>query len=163
MISVLMEVLDKRGFPQKIINFVRDMCRASKVSIVGDYNGSSAYVSPVLLNIYNWHDLEAKDREFLFYNITYVLNKSPNTLPILFVDDQAIISYSEDSVQKAVCALNMVVIECDLEISVSKNKAMTFRGNELVRSNILIVDRIIEQFTQFLLQSVLPGGSECPS
>lgn len=70
-----------------------------------------------------------------FYSATHDLNKSPDILTTLFADDQAIISASEDSLQKAVYDLNKVAMDCGLEISVSKNKLMIFDGSEVKNSH----------------------------
>lgn len=64
------------------------------------------------------------------------LDKTLHTITFLSADDQTIISNSEYSLQKA--------IEYNSTISPSETKAMVFNGFELVRSRIVIDNRVVE-------------------
>jgi RecA-family ATPase len=55
------------------------------------------------------------------------LAKNKQLLTLLFVDDQVIISNTEDNLQKAVHKLNQIITEYGLTISVLKTKSVVFK------------------------------------
>jgi hypothetical protein len=55
-------------------------------------------------------------------------SKKSTTVTLLFVDDQVIISYTEDYLQKVMYKLNHIITEHVLTISVRKAKLMAFEG-----------------------------------
>jgi hypothetical protein len=63
----------------------------------------------------------------------------------VIADDQVIISNTEDNLQKAAHKLNQIITERGLNISVHKTKWMAFKGQEPVRSKIVIANKIIKQ------------------
>ena len=72
-------------------------------------------------------------------------SKNQQLLMLLFVDNEVIISNTEDNVQKAVYKLNKITTEHCLTISVQKTKLMAFKGLDPVRSKTVIDNKIIEQ------------------
>jgi hypothetical protein len=65
-------------------------------------------------------------------------------LTLLFEDVQVIISNTEDNLQKAVHKLNQIITEYGLAISVHKTKSIAFKGQDPIRSKIVIDNKIIE-------------------
>jgi len=68
---------------------------------------------------------------------------------LLFADDQVVITDIEDNLQKAAHELNQIITEYGLTISVQKKKSMAFKGQDPVRTKILIGNKIIEQVNSF--------------
>jgi hypothetical protein len=68
---------------------------------------------------------------------------------LLFADDQAMISSTEDNLQNAVCKLNQIIKKHGLTISAQKTKLMAFQGQEPSRNKIVVVNEIIEQVNSF--------------
>jgi len=64
---------------------------------------------------------------------------------MLFADDQVIIAYTEDKLQKAAHKLNQIITEYGLTISVQKTKSMALKGRDPVRTKIVIDNQIIEE------------------
>jgi len=74
----------------------------------------------------------------LFLNLHIFQTKNQQKLPLLFAEDQVIISNSEDSLQKTAYKFNQIIIEHCLTISVQKTKLTVFTGRDPVRSKIVI-------------------------
>jgi len=70
-----------------------------------------------------------------------------NTL--LFVDDQFIISDTEDNLQQVVYLLHRISKEYNLEIATEKTKVFGFVGTDHLRTKIIINDETLEQVSQF--------------
>ena len=68
---------------------------------------------------------------------------------LLFADDEVIIADTEDNLQKAAHKLNQIITEYGLTISVQKTKSMAFKGQDPVRTEIVIDNKIIEQVNLF--------------
>jgi hypothetical protein len=64
---------------------------------------------------------------------------------ILFVDDQVIVTSTEDDMQRAVNALKNVAIKYNLKISVNKTKTMALKGKVNVRLKVVLNNNVIEQ------------------
>jgi len=61
------------------------------------------------------------------------------------MDDQVIMTDSEDALQISVHKLEMVTCKYGLKISTSKMKTVAFKGRDPLRSKILVNNNIIEQ------------------
>ena len=70
-------------------------------------------------------------------------------LTLLFADDKVIICNTEGNLQKATYKLNQIITEHGFTMSAQKKKLMAFKGQESVRSKILINNKIIEQVNSF--------------
>ena len=70
-----------------------------------------------------------------------------NTL--LFVDDQFIISDTEDNLQQVVYLLHRISKEYNLEIATEKTKVFGFVGTDHLRTKIIIKDETLEKVIQF--------------
>ena len=68
---------------------------------------------------------------------------------LLCGDDQAVISNTEDNLQRAARKLNQIITEHGLTISVQKTKLIVFTGRDSVRSKIVIDNKITEQVNSF--------------
>ena len=68
---------------------------------------------------------------------------------LLFAYDQVIIADTEDSLQRAAHKLIQITTEYGLTLSVQKTKWMAFKGRDLVRIEIVIDNKIIEQVNLF--------------
>jgi transcription initiation factor TFIIIB Brf1 subunit/transcription initiation factor TFIIB len=77
------------------------------------------------------------------------LSKKQQLSTLLFADDQVIIADREDKLQRAAQKLNQIIAECGLTISAQKTKSMTFRGQDPVRTKIVIDNKIIEYVYSF--------------
>jgi hypothetical protein len=66
------------------------------------------------------------------------LNKNSCLDTLLFADDQVIIATSKDDLQPAVCNLQNIASNFDVEISTDTSKVMTFVGKEPIRSKSCI-------------------------
>jgi hypothetical protein len=73
------------------------------------------------------------------------LSKNKQLLTQLFADNQFIISNTEDNLQKVAHKLNQIIIEYGLTLSLHKTKSMAFKGQDPIRSKIVINNKIIEQ------------------
>jgi hypothetical protein len=102
-------------------------------------------LSPVLFNLY----LDEVIRIWLqkLKLSKYFKELIFNTL--LFVDDQLIIADTEDNLQRAVCLLNSISKQYNLEITTEKMKAFGFVGTDHLRTKIIINDKTVEQVSQF--------------
>ena len=67
---------------------------------------------------------------------------------LLFADDQVIIADTEDNLQEIVHKLNQRITVNLLTISVQK-KSKSFKGQDPVRTKIVIDNKIIEQVNMF--------------
>ena len=56
---------------------------------------------------------------------------------------------TEDNLQKAAYKLNQIITEYGLTISVQKTKSMAFKGQDPVRTKIVIDNKIIEKVNSF--------------
>jgi len=55
----------------------------------------------------------------------------------------------EDNLQKVAHKLNQIITECGLTVSVQKTKSMAFKGQDPVRTKIVIDYKIIEKINLF--------------
>ena len=76
-------------------------------------------------------------------------SKNQPMLMLLFANDQVIIPNTEDNLQKAAYKLNKIIPEHGLTIPVQKTKLMAFRGQDPVRSKIVIDNKNIEEVNSF--------------
>jgi hypothetical protein len=76
-------------------------------------------------------------------------DKTSNRQRCLFADDQVIMADTEDNLQKVAHKLNQIITEYGLTISVQKTKSMAFKGQDPVRTKIIIVNKIIEQVSSY--------------
>jgi len=67
----------------------------------------------------------------------------------LFVDDQFIISDTEDNLQQAVSLLQRISKEYNLEIATKKTEVLGFVGTDHLRTKIIINNETLEQVSQF--------------
>ena len=79
---------------------------------------------------------------------------------LLLADDQVVISKTEDDFQKAAYKLNQIITEHALTISAQKTKLVAYKGQEPVRSKIVIDNKIIEQVNSFLYSENLKPYEE---
>jgi hypothetical protein len=68
---------------------------------------------------------------------------------LLFANDKVIIPNTEDNLQKAAYKLKQIIPEHGLTISVQKTKLIAFRGQDPVKSKIVIDNKNIEQVNSF--------------
>lgn len=68
---------------------------------------------------------------------------------MLFADDQAILAENEDDLQRAVHNLGKEAKKYNMKISAAKTKVIAFEGKDLVRSEIVIDEKAIEQANVF--------------
>jgi uncharacterized membrane protein YgaE (UPF0421/DUF939 family) len=64
---------------------------------------------------------------------------------LLYADDEVIIYYSEDKMQRAIFKLNKIADNYNLKISVTKTKTTAFKGKHPIRTKMVINDTILEQ------------------
>jgi retron-type reverse transcriptase len=103
-------------------------------------------LSPTLFNIY----LDELITKWQKQRITGIkLSKNWQLSTLLFADDQVIIAKTEDDLQKAAHKLNQIIMEHSLTISVQKTKSTAFKGQDPVRTKIVIDNKIIEQVNSF--------------
>ena len=103
-------------------------------------------LSPTLFNIY----LDEIITKWQNQDITGTkLSKNQQLSSLLFADDQVIIADTEDNLQKAAYKLNQIITEYGLTISVQKTKSMAFKGQDPVRTKIVIDNKIVEQVNSF--------------
>ena len=103
-------------------------------------------LSPALFNVY----LDEIITKWQNQGITGIkLSKNQQLSTLLFADDQVITADTEDNLQKAAHKLNQITTEYGLTISAQKTKWVAFKGRELVRTKIVINNRIIEQINLF--------------
>ena len=77
------------------------------------------------------------------------LSKNRQLSTLLFADGQVIIADTEDDLQKAAHKLNQITTEYGLNISAQKTKSMAFKGQDPVRTKIVLDNKIIEQVNLF--------------
>jgi hypothetical protein len=70
-------------------------------------------------------------------------------LPLLFADDQIILSNTKDKMRKTAYKLNQIITARGITIFVQKTKLMTLKGREPVRGKIVIDNKIIEKVNFF--------------
>jgi len=103
-------------------------------------------LSPTLFNVYLyeiitiWHNQDVTGIKLSNYQQLSTL---------LFADDQVITADTKDNLQKAAHKLNQITTECGLTIFEQKTKWMAFKGRDLVRTKILIDNKIIEEVKLF--------------
>ena len=68
---------------------------------------------------------------------------------LLFADDQAILSDSENRLQMGIHFLNGICKDSGLQISTIKTKVIAFCGTDPVRAKSVIDGTILEQFSSF--------------
>jgi hypothetical protein len=155
--QILFNILKYRHIPDALFKAIVDIYTQNKISI--KFNSKSSKLSkinkgvcqgyplsPTLFNIYLDEIITKWQKE----GITEIpLSKNQQLLTLLFADNQDIIPNTEDNLQKAAHKLNQIITEHGLNISVQKTKSMAFKGQELVRSKILIANKITEQVHSF--------------
>ena len=153
----LWNIMDRRGYPQHLINSVKILYKST--SVVLDLNGrlsgdipinkgvrQGCCVSPTLFNIYIDDMLRAwKSR----VTSGIQLNKSICMGSLLYADDIVLIQENEDDLQRAMFQLQEVAREYSLTISVRKTKTMAFKGKYPVRTKIVINNSTLEQVSRF--------------
>lgn len=87
-------------------------------------------MSPKLCNTCTDKILRERIRNLQFNNVAFNLNKTPNTVTLLFACDQTTISDSEYSLQEMIHELNRRVRKYNLTIIPSKTKLMEFIASE---------------------------------
>ena len=76
--------------------------------------------------------------------------KEPATVnAVICRQPQVTTADTEDNLQKAAHKLNQIISEYGLTISVQKTKSMAFKGQDPVRTKIVIDNKIIEQVNLF--------------
>lgn len=153
----LWEVLRSKGIPDHLIRVIQGLYSNTKIRIKlkngiskeskeitrGVRQGCS--LSPVLFNLY----IDDVTRRWLLHMET-IFNRTNTPLnTILFADDQAIFTTTEDDLQRALFKLNWIAKEYDLQISTKKTKVMGFKGTTPLRTKIIINNEIIEQVNCF--------------
>jgi hypothetical protein len=73
------------------------------------------------------------------------LSKTQQLSTLLLADDQVTIADTEGNVQKAVHKLSWLITEYGVTISAQKKKSVAFKGRDLVRTKIVIDNKIIEK------------------
>jgi len=68
---------------------------------------------------------------------------------LLFSDDQITLSNTEENMQEAAYKSNQKITKCGVTISAQKTKLMAFKGQDPVRSKIVIENKIIEEVNSF--------------
>ena len=79
-----------------------------------------------------------------------ILSENQQLSMLLFANDQVIIADTEDNLQKAAHKMNQVITGYFLTLSVQKTKWMAFKGQDPVRTKIVIDDKIIENGNWFI-------------
>ena len=82
---------------------------------------------------------------YLYYIICYKIYIET----LLFADDQAILSDSENRLQMGIHLLNRICKDSGLQISTHKTNVMAFSGTDLVRAKIVIDSTVLEQVRNF--------------
>lgn len=104
-------------------------------------------MSPTLFNIY-LDDAIRKWKEQITHYTTN-LNNRDFVITVLFADDQAVIANNEDCLQFSIFKLSQILEKYNMRISTNKTKVMAFRGQEPVRSKIVLNNQTIEQIGSF--------------
>lgn len=78
-----------------------------------------------------------------------MLKRNLHINTLLFAEDQVIIQYTADKLQKYVYILHQLSKDYNLKISTDKTKIMAFKGKHLMLSKIEIGGLILQQVKQF--------------
>jgi len=155
--QILFNILKSRHIPDTLLKAIVNIYTKNKISIKFNNKLSKSVeinkgvrqgcpLSPTLFNIYLDEILIKWQKQ----DITGIkLSKNQQLSTLLFADDQVIIANREDNLQRAAHKLNQIITEYGLTISVQKTKSIAFRGQDPVRTKIVIDNKIIEQVNSF--------------
>jgi hypothetical protein len=155
--QILFHILKSRQIPDPLLKAIVDIYTQNKIMI--KFNNKTSKLaemkkavrqgcplSPTLFNIY----LDEIITKWQKQDITGIkLSKNQHLSKLLFADDQVIIADTEDNLQKAAHKLHRLITEYGLTISVQKTKSMAFKGQDPVRTKVVIDNKIIEQVNSF--------------
>lgn len=68
---------------------------------------------------------------------------------LIFADDLVLLGEGEDKLQLLLYKFVKLAEGCDYKISTSKTKIMAFWGSDPIRSKIVILNKVLEQVSQF--------------
>lgn len=153
----LWSIMKEQGFPQHLIDVVKNMYVNSKIIInTGDERTEEIRVnkgvrqgcsmSPTLFNIY-MNDIVQKWK--LLINPGIKVNRETIFNILLYADDVVLIQRTENHLQYSLYILNQIAKNYDFIISKSKTKIMAFLGKQQIRSKIVIDDQSLEQVSNF--------------
>jgi NAD(P)H-hydrate repair Nnr-like enzyme with NAD(P)H-hydrate dehydratase domain len=92
-------------------------------------------LSSVLFNIY----IDRVITDWLQVMKQSILAKDITLNTVLFMDDQVIMTSTEDEVQRVVYAWNNIAIKCNLKIAANKTKTIVVKGKMNVRAKVVII------------------------
>lgn len=152
------EILERRGYPKRIINVIKSLYKETEIVIklgedlsepvqVNSGLRQGCSLSPTLFNIYIDNILrewQIDDNSGFKIGPQYYLGT------LLFADDQIIFGKTENELQISVNRLNETSKKYNMRISSSKTKVMAFKGKYPVRCKIVVNDKIIEQVSNFV-------------
>lgn len=82
------------------------------------------------------------------YKRCIILSTTKNNT-LLFANDQVIIAYSEDNLQRGVFTLQNKAKNCGVEKSPKKHETMAFLGEDKVRRKIIVDNKRLQQVESF--------------
>lgn len=128
----LWSIMDRRGIPKHLIEVIRNMYKDTQINVrtksgkilkefINKGVRQGCCMSPTLFNIYLDDAIRIWKQKMKFLNFTDNFNNKKFIMTLLFADDQVMISDNEDTLQRALYELQMIIKEYNLEISVQKN------------------------------------------
>lgn len=150
-------IMKEQGYPQHLIDVVKNMYINSKIIInTGDDRTEEIIVnkgvrqgcsmSPTLFNIY-MNDIIQKWK--LIINPGIKINRERKINILLYADDVVLIQKTENDLQYSLHILNQIAKNYNFKISKSKTKIMAFLGKMQIRSKIIIDEQPLEQVSNY--------------
>ncbi len=156
----LWSIMDRRGIPKHLIEVIRNMYKDTQINVrtksgkilkefINKGVRQGCCMSPTLFNIYLDDAIRIWKQKMKFLNFTDNFNNKKFIMTLLFADDQVMISDNEDTLQRALYELQMIIKEYNLEISIQKTKSMAFQGKYPNRCKLVVNSQNIEQVSSF--------------